>query len=194
MPKGSRMWVRAGRATKPVLSELDLKGQGPKWQSQARWAEFWALGEMQVGAQGLPFLAGYVPGTVQTHASYLRDEGAGTSWPISRIRKLRGERLWSCKWRAWVPCPVLEDWAVIGCERSLGPARASKGGGEVLECVCTMLGHGRPQEATVMILGRAEKFLSQGDGIGKGGEGEGPEDRHTPSRSLATPPALPAAS
>lgn len=114
MPKGSRMRLQAGRATKPVLSELDLKRQGPKWQSQARWAEFWA--RCRFGAQGLPFLAGYVPGTVQTHASYLLDEGAGTSWPISRIRKLRGERLWSCKWRAWVPCPVLEDWAVTGCK------------------------------------------------------------------------------
>lgn len=57
-----------------------------------------------------------------------------------------------------------------------------------------MLGHRRPQEATGMIPGTAETFLSQGDGTGMGGEGMEPEDRHTPSRSLPTPPAFPAAS
>lgn len=90
------------------------------------------------------------------------------------------------KWRSWELCPDLPDWTVHhvlnpklenwstmewGEAWGLGGAGAEVCGASKGQPHVQSAGLGRPQEATMMILGRAEKFLSCDAGKGMGREG-----------------------
>lgn len=96
-----------------MLSELGLKGRVPTGRARpGGHREFWVLGEMQVWGTRATIPGRLCARNCVGPCTVSTDEGAGASQPASRMRKLRGERLWGCKWRTWVLCPDLSDLPV----------------------------------------------------------------------------------